>query len=71
MYNEKINELFVKRLNELILDEVNEVKEQLKKQLKINNPNVYCISAENALLAKMIKVQNYKRIDDNLKPSDI
>lgn len=40
------------------------VKEQLNKQLKIDCPNVYCISAENALLAKMIKEKNYKRIDD-------
>ena len=47
MYNEKINELFVKKLNELILDEVNEVKEQLKNmniltvEIKITNKKTY------------------------------
>lgn len=47
MYNEKINELFVRKLNELILDEVNEVKEQLKNmniltvEIKITNKKTY------------------------------
>ena len=47
MHNEKINELFVKKLNELILDEVNEVKEQLKNmniltvEIKITNKKTY------------------------------
>ena len=60
-----VNKMDNKNTNSLNEEEtINFVKEQLKKQLKINNPNVYCISAENALLAKMIKVQNYKRIDD-------
>ena len=47
MYNEKNNELFVRKLNELILDEVNEVKEQLKNmniltvEIKITNKKTY------------------------------
>lgn len=60
-----VNKMDSKNTNSLNEEEtINFVKEQLKKQLKIDSPNIYCISAENALLAKMIKVQNYKRIDD-------
>ncbi|MBQ9494900.1 MAG: dynamin family protein [Treponema sp.] len=60
-----VNKMDNKNTNSLNEEEtINFVKEQLKKQLKIDSPNIYCISAENALLAKMIKNKNYKRIDD-------
>ena len=47
MYNEKINEFFIKKLNELILNEVNEIKKQLKNmniltvEIKITNKKTY------------------------------
>ena len=60
-----VNKMDSKNTNSLNEEEtIKFVKEQLKKQLNINSSNVYCISAENALLARMIKEKNYKRIDD-------
>ena len=47
-----------------IPETVEYVKECLKKRIGITEPSIHCVSAEWALLSRMVQAQNFSRIDD-------